>query len=63
MPSAFYGHLHNRGYPVQAIDATFGSISWNQRQNIPGLKVPAEGDSDAIFAAYSGCVFFNRNAP
>jgi hypothetical protein len=56
-------HLQNRGYPVKAIDATFSSINWNQRQKILGLKMPAEGTNDTFFAAYSGCVFSNRNAP
>jgi hypothetical protein len=59
----FYEHLRNRGYPVKAINATFSSINWNQRQKILGLKVPAEGSTDAFFAEYRGCVFSNRNAP
>ena len=46
-------HLHNRGYPVKAIDATFSSINWNQRQKILDLKMPAEGTDDTFFAAYT----------
>ena len=59
----FYEHLRNRGYPVKAINATFSSINWNQRQKILGLKMPAEGSNDAFFAEYRGCVFSNQNAP
>jgi hypothetical protein len=58
----FYEHMHNRCYPVTAIDSTFSSTNWNQRQNILGLQMPAEGNSDAFSAEYCGCGFPNRNA-
>ena len=48
---------------MKAVDATFSSINWNQRHKILSLKMPAEGTNDTFFAAYSGCVFSNRNAP
>jgi hypothetical protein len=58
----FYEHLRNRCYPVTAINSTFSSINWSQRQKILGLQMPAEGNSDAFSAEYCGCVFPNRNA-
>ena len=59
----FYEHLRNRGYPVKAIDSTFRSINWNQRQKMLESKMLARGKNDAFCAQYSGCVFSNRNAP
>ncbi len=53
-------HLRKRGSPTRAIDSTFRSIKWKQRNK---MREPRKRADDKLLVRYRACVFSNRHAP